>query len=93
MPIEELKENIPIAERIALELLLFATESYELDRNSFDAQSILADAGIDSFSLLELVMFVERSYGIKIPLELLTPENTKSIAAIANCAAGLNSLS
>jgi acyl carrier protein len=45
--------------------------------------SILSDAGIDSFSIVEIVLFIERKYGVTIPNEEMLPENFKTIDAVA----------
>jgi acyl carrier protein len=50
---------------------------------SFDAQSTLSDLGIDSFSIVEIILFIERKYGAIVPDSLLVPENFTTIHAIA----------
>jgi acyl carrier protein len=42
--------------------------------------------GIDSLSLIELVLFVERKFNIALPEEDLLPENFKSAETLAACA-------
>ena len=42
--------------------------------------------GIDSLSLIELVLFVERKFNITLPEEDLLPENFKSAETLAKCA-------
>lgn len=42
--------------------------------------------GIDSLSIVEMVLFLERKYNITLPEEELTPENFKSINTLAACA-------
>ena len=42
--------------------------------------------GIDSLSLIELVLFVERKFNIALPEEDLLPENFKSAETLAKCA-------
>ena len=44
----------------------------------------LSDAGIDSFSIVEIILFIERKYGVSIPNEDMLPENFKTIDAVAN---------
>ncbi len=52
----------------------------------------LHSIGIDSFSLMELILFIERSYGLVLPPESLTPENIATVNALSICCAGqLNS--
>jgi len=45
-----------------------------------------ADIGIDSMSVVELVMFIEEEFGIAIPADQLTGENLASLDALASCA-------
>lgn len=51
------------------------------------ADDVLADLGVDSFALMEVVLFVERRYGVVLPLERLTPEHTRTVAALGRCVA------
>jgi acyl carrier protein len=49
-----------------------------------EVDSPLLELGIiDSFSLVEIVVFCERRFGIRIPDSELTPVNLESIAALA----------
>lgn len=45
-----------------------------------------SEIGIDSLSLIELVLFVERKFQISLPEEDLLPENFKSAETLAQCA-------
>jgi acyl carrier protein len=49
------------------------------------ADSDLGALGLDSFSLIEIVLFLERKFGIELPDELLISENVGSVGAIAKC--------
>lgn len=42
--------------------------------------------GLDSFSLIELVLFLERQYGITLPDHQLTRDNMINAQALADCA-------
>jgi acyl carrier protein len=42
--------------------------------------------GLDSFSLIELVLFLERNYGIVLPDHELTRDNMVSALTLAGCA-------
>lgn len=48
-----------------------------------DADTNLKQAGIDSFSTVEIILFIERKFGVAIPDEKLLPENFKTIRALA----------
>lgn len=45
-----------------------------------------ADFGIDSMTVVELVMFIEEEFGIVIPADQLTSDNLKSLESLVNCA-------
>jgi len=45
-----------------------------------------ADFGIDSMTVVELVMFIEEEFGIVIPADELTGDNLKSLDSLVNCA-------
>lgn len=48
-----------------------------------DADTILQNAGIDSFSIVEIILFIERKYGVVITDEKLVPENFKTLQALS----------
>ncbi len=43
--------------------------------------------GVDSFSIVEIILFIERKYGYIIPDDQLLPENFKTVHAIASLVA------
>ncbi len=43
----------------------------------------LKKAGIDSFSTVEIILFIERKFGVSIPDEKLIPDNFKTLQALA----------
>ena len=48
-----------------------------------DADTNLKQVGIDSFSTVEIILFIERRFGVSIPDEKLVPDNFKTIQALA----------
>lgn len=48
-----------------------------------DAATDLKQLGIDSFSIVEIILFIERFYGISIPDEKLIPDNFKTLQALS----------
>jgi acyl carrier protein len=48
-----------------------------------DADTNLKQAGIDSFSTVEIILFIERKFGVSIPDEKLIPDNFKTLQALA----------
>jgi acyl carrier protein len=54
-----------------------------------DAATNLKQAGIDSFSTVEIILFIERKFGVSIPDEKLLPENFKTLQSLAATVQGL----
>ena len=48
-----------------------------------DADTDLKNAGIDSFSTVEIILFIERKFGVAIPDEKLIPDNFKTLQALS----------
>jgi acyl carrier protein len=48
-----------------------------------DAFTNLQQAGIDSFSTVEIILFIERQYGVIIPDDKLIPDNFKTLQALS----------
>jgi acyl carrier protein len=48
-----------------------------------DANTNLKQVGIDSFSTVEIILFIERKFGVSIPDEKLLPENFKTLKSLA----------
>jgi acyl carrier protein len=74
---------------IAAKLCEFARTNFVAEGVEFDENSPLAQAGIDSFALVELVLFCERVLGVRVPDSHLTGDNLASMSALANCISGL----
>lgn len=51
-----------------------------------EAAAPFAEFGIDSMTVVELVMFIEEEFGIVIPADQLTGDNLKSLESLVNCA-------
>ena len=54
-----------------------------------DAATELQDAGIDSFSIVEIILFIERKYGVAIPDDKMVPENFRTLEALSQTVLGL----
>ena len=52
---------------IAAKLCEFARTNFVAEGVEFDENSPLSEAGIDSFALVELVLFCERVLGVRVP--------------------------
>lgn len=73
-------------ENISQELLLFITQNILDEKVSISANTTLSDAGIDSYAVIELVLYLERKFGIAIKEKDMVPENFKSVETLTNCA-------
>ena len=59
-------------------------ESSILDsRIKLDPETNLQKAGVDSFSIVELIIFVQNNYNISIPDSQMLPNNFKTIQSMA----------
>jgi acyl carrier protein len=74
---------------IAAQLCQFARTNFVAEGAEFDENSPLAKAGIDSFALVELLLYCERVIGVGVPDSHLTANNLASMASLANCIAEL----
>ena len=72
-------------EIIKKELCGFISENILAGDVTVQPDTILSDIGVDSFSIIEIILFIERKFGIAIPHESLTPENFISVNALAEC--------
>ena len=52
------------------------------------AETPFEKLGLDSFSIIEIILFIERKYGVTIPDKELNKENLFSAAALAKCVEG-----
>ncbi|MEO8087749.1 MAG: phosphopantetheine-binding protein [Bacteroidota bacterium] len=64
---------------------VFLSKQLELDPASIEANRDLKSIGLDSFRIIELVLFLERKTGVAFPDHAYTPENLKSVDSIVSC--------
>ena len=74
---------------IAEQLCQFARQNYVAEGTDFNEHSPLAKAGIDSFALVELLLYCERTFGVTVPDSHLTGSNLASMSTLASCIAEL----
>ena len=74
---------------IAEKLCQYARGNFVAEGVDFDENSPLGKAGIDSFSLVELLLFCERTFGVRVPDSHLTGKNLASMNTLASCIAEL----
>lgn len=69
---------------IANELMKFVKANILAENVVLTPQTVLRDVGIDSYSIVEIILFIERKYGVVIPDEQLLPENFRTIEVLAH---------
>ena len=72
-------------EDIATRLCSFLRDNILADGLDINANTELSSIGVDSFSLMEVILFIERSFGVILPAESLTPENIASVQSLSQC--------
>ncbi len=50
-----------------------------------DPETPLEKLGLDSFAIIEIILFIERKYGLTLPDHELTKENIHSPQSLAKC--------
>lgn len=70
-------------EEVENSLIKFLENNILGEELTIDATSSLSEIGVDSYSIVEILLFIERKYGFVIPDEHLRPENFKNVNCIA----------
>jgi acyl carrier protein len=78
-------------EHIEKEIIHFLETNIVHENCTIIANEPLRDIGIDSFSIVEIILFIERKYGKVIPDEQLLPENFQTVQTIARLVAEIES--
>ena len=68
------------------EVLSFLSNQVNIPIEALNATEELKNTGLDSFQIIEMVLFIERKFGIVIPDHAYTPGNLRSVDSIVNCA-------
>ena len=53
-------------------------------------ETALQNAGIDSFSLVEILLFIQEKYEIQVPDNQMLPDNFKSLTSLARMVSNLS---
>lgn len=70
---------------VARRLAEYARANLVAEGPPFDENTPLAEAGLDSFCIVELLLFAEGEFGVRVPEASLTHENLASLASLARC--------
>ncbi|HNJ28401.1 MAG TPA: phosphopantetheine-binding protein [Ferruginibacter sp.] len=76
-------------QRIINEIKQYVEKNILAPSVTIDADTDLKSAGIDSFSTVEILLFIERKYGTAIPDDKLIPENFRTLRTLAATVHGL----
>lgn len=74
---------------IEQDIIYFLLNNIVAPETQLTNSTLLRDVGIDSFSIVEIILFIERKHGVVIPDEHLVPENFKTVEALAMVVVGL----
>lgn len=72
------------AEIIIAEIKKYIEKNILAEAVQIDADTDLKKAGIDSFSTVEIILFIERKFGVAIPDEKLMPDNFKTLQSLSS---------
>jgi acyl carrier protein len=79
-------------EEIVKQLCSFLSDNVLASSVDLSPDTHLTSIGVDSFSLMEMILFIERRFGLVLPAESLTADNISSVNALSqHCAFLLNS--
>lgn len=71
------------SETIILEIKKYIKKNILAEGVQIGGTTNLKQAGIDSFSTVEIILFIERKFGVSIPDEKLIPDNFKTLQSLA----------
>lgn len=78
-------------DQIREKMMNFIAENRDLSINNFSSSHSFKESGIDSFKIIELIVFLESTFQLKFPESEYTADNLKSVDSILNCALKFNS--
>lgn len=68
---------------IETSIIKFLKNNILAENVTLDSTTILRDIGVDSYSIVEIVLFIERQYGFVIPDNQLKPENFENVKTVS----------
>ena len=68
---------------VCKKLIGFIKDNLLAEGIALEASSSLTALGLDSFSLIEILLFIERNMDTIVPIEELNREKTETVEAIA----------
>jgi acyl carrier protein len=72
-------------ETISQQLTKYLNEEILDSPVQIDPETPFSEMGIESYDIIQLVLFIERKFGVELPESDLIPEHLNSISSLANC--------
>ncbi|HEV7869100.1 MAG TPA: phosphopantetheine-binding protein [Chthoniobacteraceae bacterium] len=73
----------PVLDNLESQLVSLISDQILETHAGFDADSNLYEAGLDSMALMQLLIVVEKEYGVSIPENALTKQNFSTTRHLA----------
>jgi len=70
---------------ISNELILFVQSNILDSTVTITPETPFSQVGLDSMSIIQLILFIERKFNVAISEKDLSPENLRSIHSLAEC--------
>ena len=77
--------SMPEATEISHKLSEFLKANILAENIDFDESVPLRSLGVDSLALVEMLLFIERQFGLTVPDSHLTRDNLKTVASLTQC--------
>jgi acyl carrier protein len=84
--------GVPDRTEVLERLRRIVPEKVDVDPALLQANARLADIGIDSFSLIELVFIAEEEFGIRVPLDDLEVKTVGDVLDVIQKCIALNAI-
>ena len=75
----------PTEDNIRKELIAHLKSHILAEGVAVDADTDLPALDVDSVTIVELSMHIEEQFGLEVPVQFLTAENTRTVANLARC--------
>ena len=76
---------MPDPDKLINEAAGYISRQLDLPLEKIQVNADLKGLGMDSFRIIELVLFLERKTGLSFPDHAYTPQNLRSVESITNC--------
>ena len=70
----------------------FIADTFEIDGVFDETTELVRSEIIDSYGIVDVIDFIEEAFSISFPDEEITPENFRTVMAIADCVARIKAV-